>query len=193
MEDTIRFFDGFISGLKKHPWLKNAYIFLVVERNTGRESQHFDRYLQKYSNAMSIKQREDREAGWWTHRDTKIKYAFACRQDLIMNSLFYLKDMVCTNPGVEQKDKLKRTKKKLYDQMRNYKLLGNTIRDPFATQRETVSGKTNESGKITAGINDDLMFVLTGLCHMLNLFLQRLLPGITHYNTYLGHNETMVK
>jgi hypothetical protein len=94
---------------------------------------------------------------------------------------------------MKPQERLKKTKRKMFDQLKNYKLLRNSLTNPFGKAQETVSGKTNESGKITPGINDDLMFCLTGLCHMLNLFLQRSLPGIRHYDSYLGLNNTMVK
>jgi hypothetical protein len=80
----------------------------------------------------------------------------------------------------------------MYDQMRNYKPIYRKITNGFGIPIESVSGKTDDNGKILPGVNDDLMLALTGLCHMLNLFIQRLLPGVKGYNSYLNSRSNMI-
>jgi len=57
-EDVVWFFNEFITGLRRHPWLDAAWIIFAAEKNTGHESGHLVRELRKFSRIYAIRQKK---------------------------------------------------------------------------------------------------------------------------------------
>jgi hypothetical protein len=152
---------SFIEGIKRNPWLTNARLLFFCERNTGNESGHIEKALFPYG-VQCIRQKEDKDPGWWTDRSLKVKYAYSARYHMVTGSVFYMKDMVCTNPFLEDPSaRLPTVTKKFSEQASRYKFTYTKPTTPFAEKKVTVSGKVNEQGKIGDGFNDDLFFTFT--------------------------------
>ncbi len=127
-----------------------------------------------------MKQKEDKDYGWWTDRETKLRFAYNAQRQMVTGSVFMLADYVCTNPFVPALTRRSECTKKFINQMIRYKLTATTPTTAFATQKVTVSGKVNEQGKLSEGFNDDLFFTFTFVCDMVYKVLERVVPSIDY-------------
>jgi len=159
-DETEKLLVSFITTLRKHPYLENAFFIFVAERNTGQESGHMAGWVLKQRLTYCIKQREDRNYGWWTGPNEKMAYAFEARRKLKSNAVFFLKDWVCTNPWVEKpEERHKMTRDKFFEQMNRYRVDEETTKSGGTKSR--ISGKLNAEGKLQKGQNDDLFMTFT--------------------------------
>jgi hypothetical protein len=178
--DAIELFKSFIRAIRRNPWLSDAWIVFIAERNNGNASGHLSEELTKFQKTVSVRQRDDRDYGWWTDNAAKVKYAYTAREVVSLGSLFFMKDMAVGNPFLEENTRVDFMKKKFFDQMTRYKLLPNKPTTPFARKAITVTGKANEDGKVSEGFNDDLFFTFTMTVHMLRDFYKHQIPDIDY-------------
>ena len=90
-----------------------------------------------------------------------------------MNSIVYMKDMICTNPFVDPSDRRKKTKAKFEEQLKRYKPVMTTPKDPQSTPKMTVSGKTDKEGRISGMFKDDLITNFALNMYLWDLLLTR--------------------
>ncbi len=161
-EDSIWFFQEFMSGLRKHPWIDGAWLMFAAETNTGHESGHLVTELKKMKRVYAIREKEDGEYGWRTDNKAKVHYAWSARAKMASDAVFLMKDLVCKNPWVEKEDvRRQKVVEKFYDQMSRYQIVELAQHSAATPARVTTSGKVNQEGRIQAGKNDDLFFTFT--------------------------------
>jgi hypothetical protein len=161
--------------------MSDAYILFVAERNSGRESGYLALHLrQNFKKVMLIKQKEDKDYGWWTAHDGKKEYAYTARYNIVTQNIALLQDYVCQNSWISPEKRRDECTKKFYTQMGRYRLVSSKPNTAFGTGKVTVSGKTNEQGKISDGFNDDLFFVFTWCCSMLDKLYHQTIPNLNY-------------
>ena len=131
-------------GIKKHPLLENALGIFIPERNTGHECGFLAEEFLTFKNtyALSI---DGKEFGAWTAKGDKIKYLYAARNHMIMDSLVYAEHLVCMNPFLNARDRLDITLKKFHDQMKSYQFVGTEEKNAHQMVKYTASGKTDKN------------------------------------------------
>jgi hypothetical protein len=128
------------------------------------------------------------DVGWFTDNTYKVKYAYAAREKIKEEAVFFVEDWICTNPWLQAEKRSFITKQKFFEQMSRYKLFSGSLASPFSKQKTTITGKTNESGKVSAGYNDDLMFCFTMNIYMTNEILNGNIPNLD-YNKILPKDQ----
>jgi hypothetical protein len=181
-ESELFYITAFIKALRVHPWLSQAYILFVGEKNSGHDSGHVARpLLEGFKGIIPVKEHENKDYGWWTSNNAKLKYAYSCRYALTMGSVFVMKDCVTVNPWIKgPPDKRIFTYNKLVAQMKRYKPTYTTPTTAFSARKVTVSGKVDEHGKLSSGVNDDLFMTFTMACHFLDEFMYRRIPNLDY-------------
>jgi hypothetical protein len=165
VDDVFYVFDEFIKQLRKHPWLEHSWFVFVAERNTGREAGHLQRrFILHKGNSFSIKQKPDKDYGWWTSNIEKLRYAYWTRDKIVENAITFLDSMIVTSVQTDmsfQDDLRKKVIEKLFDQMQRYQEKELQGLSGASIPKVAISGKMDEEGKLKKGQNDDLMFTLT--------------------------------
>jgi hypothetical protein len=133
-----------------------------------------------YNRVILIRQKEDRDYGWWTDRQGKLRYAYCARDAVVTGNACLMEDYICTNPWVPEATRRTLNLKKFYDQMGRYTLVTTKPTNPFAQNKVTVSGKVNEKGKMSETCNDDQFLLFTWGCDMVNRIMYREIPHINY-------------
>lgn len=155
----------------------------VCERNTGYEAGSIKEVLERIDRrSVSVRERADRDYGWWTSNTTKIGYATAAREALVVHNVRFAQEWaVCaTHPQRRHvpAERLRREAKvELGVQLHNVRAFTKQNSNPTSTARATVSGKLDDAGRVRADQNDDLFITLGMACFFLSLFEQRRLPN----------------
>ena len=101
-----------------------------------------------------------------TDNQTKVRCAYKARECMVMHSVFYMKDFICTNPWLDASTRRQTTKAKFEEQLKRFKPVLTSPKDPHSTPKITVSGKTDKEGKVSGMFKDDIMCAFS-----LNMFL----------------------
>lgn len=138
--DATELLTGFVSAIRMHQWLQGAWIIFCCERNMAHEAGFLTEPLLVMNKVVGIAQHEYKDYGWWTDNPTKVKMAYEARRCMAMNSVFYMKDFICTNPWDEPTKRREKVKRKFEEQMKRFKPVMSQPRDPHSTPRITISG-----------------------------------------------------
>lgn len=171
-------FKSHIEGLRRNPFLQSAWIVSIIERNTGHESGHLseelDNYVKTYPFYQSAKPArqtrftERENPGVWTDRFNKGMYAKAISDCLAEKKLRFLKDCVCANPFQTADNALKTAKKELQSQMSRARWIANQRTVDTGHSISSWSAKSGPDGKLSKGINDDIVVTLGMTMHWKN-------------------------
>jgi hypothetical protein len=172
--------ESFIIGLRNNNWLSSAIIIFIPERNTGHESGRIEKIVMRHAKSMSYREKEDRNPGVFTTNNLKLDYATEIRDQLKMNSVFFMENFVCENPYMDKDKRRRETQKKLFDQLKRVRYVVKKNKTPFANENVAVSGKVNEKGNISDGYNDDLFFVFGMGLYWIKMFWREEMPGINY-------------
>lgn len=181
----LEFARAFFDGLRRHPWLAGAWIVFVMERNTGHEAGHVSNLLlTRDTRAVAVRQKANKDYGWWTSNDMKIGYAAAGRTRLRTKSVAMLGSMVCTNPFADSEktddDLRSDMRAELSQELSRVREVSTRSDNPLATSRTTVSGKVGEDGKVMHGQNDDLFITFCMACFFTSMFIEERIPFLDY-------------
>jgi hypothetical protein len=201
-----------IEGLRKDPFLKDAAIILISEKNTGFESARHWKIVEEYQPAYAMYENqrnlddvvntEEEDPGVTTTAHTKNLYARAISDALGKRRIYFYDRMVVGNPWMKPKEsRASIIKAKLTTQMSNSRrklpLMGIEHGGSSTLGSHTVtvtwSGKIGPDGKIVPGQNDDLV-VIFGLCiHWTNRILRMDLAGFPYKVLFANaqHRDSM--
>lgn len=152
----------FLDALETHPWLRFAMRIFLAERNSAMQSGELARIVRKRPRTYCIRQKDDRDFGWWTSSKEHGEWAVSLREKMQSGSVFFMKDWIAMDLDgktnmFEKKEKMHR---QLIEQASRLKEEKEKITKPGQIARSHVSGKTDTNGKIVDGQNDDLAVTL---------------------------------
>lgn len=122
---------------------------------------------------IALSQYEEKDYGWWTDNNAKINYAYKTREFMAMGAVRYMKDWVCVNPWIKPEDRRKITKQKFEEQMKRFRPVTTSVKDPHMIPRMTVSGKVDKDGKISGAFQDDLMMAFCMGIYIWHMIIMR--------------------
>lgn len=173
------FFSKFMEKLYIHPWLRNTTFVLFVERNIQAGPHVVENVMARYSRHYIIREPGDSETlGWWTNHVRKSLYVVSGAEQMRENKIFMLRDMVCTNPWLNRKDRLRSTLDGLYDQLPRFK-----ERDPPpGSERKfpIISGCIDDQGRKIQGAKDDRALTFFMALCVMDWLLKRKMPGVDY-------------
>ena len=127
-EDFKPFFANFLARVRSHPWLKDTFIVVACERNTGFVSGSLREITRNIPNVYTLFEQENAPPGIFTDPYKKNEYAILIRRELMRGSLFFLKDFIVAAPSLtsgslnstvstDQTEYRKEVRLDLFDQM----------------------------------------------------------------------------
>lgn len=152
-------FDRFCDGVFAHPWLSSAATtkILTVELGTGYEAGRFAARFLRRPRAYCIREhRSSADYGWRTTKISKNQYTQQLWMKMAEGAIYYLDDMVCANPWLDETSRRERTVKEFEEQVSRFQTIHKTSANPFAEPSVTTSGKVGHDGTIQQGVNDDM-------------------------------------
>lgn len=203
-----------LNALSHHPWLNNAWKVFFCERNTGHQSGVLGRIVDKFQPSYNVYQplganSRFRSApsqdihfetscdnsviakgnpGIWTDRRMKENYGVAARRYLATNGVSYLKGCVSANPKKTPETSFSETRREFESQLaRARPVCSRPSVDTGVSPRVSWSAKTGPDGKMSEGMNDDLLFTFAMGCHWLPLFIAQEIQGIPYQRLGLTH------
>lgn len=148
-------------ALRRRPWLADARILFCAERNQGDSAIFALDCLREFSNVVPLRQRPDKDFGWWTTDLTKLESADRTAQKLVEGCIAFSEELTVACPLLGATERERETLDEFFDQMRRYKYEGRAKKSAHGAARMTVTAKTDAEGVVREGFNDDLMITLT--------------------------------
>jgi hypothetical protein len=102
----------------------------------------------------------DQNPGFWTGEQLKTDFAKALQDALNNQNLMYYVNCVTANPYINADVASKKTKEELHSQLHRSKYVKNHRTIDIGVPKTSWSGKTGANGKLSAGINDDMVVML---------------------------------
>jgi hypothetical protein len=153
-----RFLD-FLSEIRKHPWLKDAFIIYIGERNTGQVSASHGTVIAEMFKGNFVRDPDKPDAGVWTTRERKVEYLDVSRDQIARRGLRFLKDCIVICERTEKPaTRFIEMKKELFRQLYRIKPLASRTGADYTPAFVSWSGKLGEDGKPSPDLNDDLAF-----------------------------------
>lgn len=172
--DCITLLKGFVTEIRKIECFRNSWILFCPERNLGHEGGYLAQpFSELHPKNKPLAQYEEKDYGWWTDNAAKINYAYKTREIMATGGVRYMKNWVCTNPWLPPEDRRKITKTKFEEQMRRFRPVTTSVKDPHNIPRMTVSGKVDKDGKISGSFQDDLMMAFCMSIYLWHLIIMR--------------------
>jgi hypothetical protein len=141
-----------IRAIRGHPKLKDAWIINFFESNLGQESSHMAHMVRNERKCWTMY--EKGRAGVITTHDRKTKYTESVLGFFNMEAIHFLEETVCANPYVDANDRLEKVKAEFKKQMLQFQK--NVLQPAQAWE----VAKVIYSGKVKAGMNDDIVMTL---------------------------------
>ncbi len=139
------------------------------------------RKMKTYCKVIPISETGDDDYGWYTKPGNPLKYVQVASRYMMMDSVQFMKDLVCENPLMDPKNRRDVTVKKFKEQLYKLKPIQSKQMDPLTIPRVGVSGKVNNEGKVSSMFNDDLAMSFSMGMYLFDLFLERRIPGIDYH------------
>lgn len=115
-----------------------------------------------------------------TDLHTKVQAAYKTRHYFVMGAIGYMEDFICTNASLDSKTRRQTTKAKFEEQLKRYKPVVTSPKDPHSTPKVTVSGKTNKEGKVSGTFRDDLMSTCCLNNYIWDMLLNKKVPNFNY-------------
>ena len=172
----------------------------MCERNTGYESGTINAFLHEVdyelfgertpSRCVSVRQKKDRDFGWWTTNEIKMSYASSAQAALGTRSVRFMEGWACgslhhTVAHLPKDTVRERMKTELLIQLNNVRVFNKEGTTPLTTKKTTISGKVDETGKVREGQNDDMFIVLGMAPFFMRMHMNRALPNF-NYREFWG-------
>lgn len=179
-------FTSHIDAIRRNPFLRHAWIIVMIERNTGHEAGHLSEILDDrhrypktykfYEKALPESRRRHtpmEDPGFITDMYKKGKYAKSLSDALDDGAVRYLSTCVCANPFKDEDKALDDAKRELHSQIARARWITNSRSTDMGFAKSSWSACTGADGKIAKGVNDDLVITLS-----MNLYwTNRILSG----------------
>jgi len=183
-------------AIRQDPFLKQAYLIVIYEKNTGYESGHHWKIVEEYKPSHVVFQKNvdadkaidtaDQDPGIDSNFFLKNQYARVIGEALRKRIIYFYCNWVCANPWTKPYSTRRAlAKKNLLSQLANCRLKLPAM-DPAraqlgaATPRITWSGKIGPDGKPVHGQNDDLAMSLGQCLYWINRIYQMNYPGFPY-------------
>lgn len=178
--DAKALFASHIEGLRRHPFLRHAWIISMIERNTGHESGHLSEVAAAYPRVYSVYQDAIPDAkrdmtpkanpGVFTGNN-KVDYAKTLIAALNDGAVRFLDTCVCANPFKDEEVALEKTKRELYAQISRARWVASSRSVDIGAPRTGWSAKSGADGHIVKGAQDDLVVTLAMGIYWMNRIL----------------------
>ena len=185
-----------MTKLRSDPFLEDAYIIIIYEKNTGFEAGHNCKIIEEYQPAYAVYDKVvdtekaqdtiDEDPGIVTTIGRKNEYARLLSDALRKRKIYFYEGCVCANPWKRPYEaRLENSKTDLYRQLSNCRKQLPSM-DPTRAHlgtmapRVTWSGKIGHDGKMIHGQNDDLAMALAQCIYWVYRIMQMDYPTIPY-------------
>jgi len=175
-------FISLIGKIKKHPWLCDAWIIYIGERNTGIVSATHGEILSNIApKSYSIRDEKAKDAGVWTDKAKKSRYGDHAREIFMMERIRYAKELIVLGTKTEEiVERQTDMRIELYKQVQRIQPTISGNQGDTALEFNSWSGKLDANGKKDPTINDDVAFSLfMGMYYALQ-FINQLITNIDY-------------
>jgi hypothetical protein len=189
-------FISHIEALRSNPFLRHAWIIVMIERNTGHEAGHLSELLGRYQKVYTLyekalpdsKRRHTpmEDPGIVTDMYKKGKYAKSLSEALNEGVLRYLSTCICANPFKDENKALEETKRELHAQISRARWITNSRSTDMGFAKSSWSACTGADGKIAKGVNDDLVITLSMNLYWTNRILSGAQASVDYEMIELG-------
>jgi hypothetical protein len=197
-----------LDKLRSDPFLRDAWIILIYEKNTGFEAAHGWKIVEEYQPSYAVYQKVaeidkamdtiDQDPGINTGITLKNEYARILTDALRKRKIYFYVDCVCANPWKRPyESRLESSKTELYRQLTNCRKQLPSM-DPSRSHlgatapKVTWSGKIGHDGKVIHGQNDDLVIALAQCLYWIYRIMQMNYPTIPYHEIFPNIQERNV-
>lgn len=158
----------------------------MCERNTGYEAGSINEVLRRVDHKnIAVRERSDRDFGWWTTNNMKMGYGTTARKALGLKSVRFMDGWVCCASHGDNKlrseDEVRTaTKDEFIMQLGNVRAINKLATDPASHNRTVLSGKAGDDGKVRKDQDDDLFITFGMCCFIIPLYQRGRLPNFPH-------------
>ena len=144
---------GHIRAIRGHPDLRDAWIINFFESNLGLEAAHMAHMCRNERRCYT--QYEKGKCGVLTTHDRKEKYTHSFLNYFNTEAVHFVNDWVCVNPFEDANDRHRKVRAELKKQMLSFQkmVIGNE-NAPYQLAKHIYSGK------VKAGMNDDIVMTI---------------------------------
>lgn len=154
-----------IRALRGHPDLRDAWIINFFESNLGQESSHMAHMVKDERRCWTMY--EKGKAGVVTTHERKTKYTESVLNFFNMEAIHFINEPICANPYVDANDRWNKVKAEFKKQLLQFQK--NVLMPANAWE----VAKVVYSGKVKAGMNDDIAMTLLFTCFWAQQFVGR--------------------
>jgi hypothetical protein len=134
--------------------------------------------------SVCVRQRAEKDYGWWTSADMKTGYAAAGRARINDFSVRYLADDVVANPFIGASVPVAEHREAVHTEFfRQLMLVREVSSQPTTALQQVhiaISGKVGEDNKIVRGQNDDAAMTFMMATYFTAMMLERKIPYIDY-------------
>jgi hypothetical protein len=191
--DCMRFFQCFLSALRRHPALERTHLVLCGERNTGHEVHYLGEALEMFSSKSIVEQKGDRDEGWWTDHSNKqimlddADHALGCQQIRIAEDWVVAAGYTKDTPEKRREKVLEQFEAEL----KRYGEHERPTNDPSMAPKVFISGRVAEDGRFEKSARDDLAFSFCFNIWLNRKIMRRIAPGV-NYRAVFGLDQRPV-
>lgn len=169
-----------IKALRNIDVLRGSYIVFCAEDNLSQMAGFLASIVRRFDRYILLSRTGDDRYGWRT-RCVKDKqdYLRAAESAFARRQVTFLKKWICANPFNEQENSKESTLKKFAKQMKRYCEYEKTNSTTGKRTRQ-VSGTLDDNGNFIHNIKDDIAFVFTLGCHLLDLLGAKSIPSVPY-------------
>jgi len=182
---VIDFVHAFLEAIIKDPRFMDARIIFCSEKNMGHEACFISQYVvEHFRNVIIVSKDGDVDYGLYSSHVSKVQQAYITWEAMRRHTIKFAKNWICTNPFLDDNiDKCAYTKTKLHEQLSRYKSFELTVDSVGGRMnKQVVSGKADDSGKIIKNYTDDLAFNFCYNLWLIEQILGKYLPNIQFTN-----------
>jgi len=154
-----------IRALRGHPDLREAWIINFFESNLGQESSHMAHMVKNERKCWTMY--EKGKAGVVTTHERKTKYTESVLNFFNMEAIHFINNPVCANPYVDANNRWSKVKTEFKKQMLQFQ------KNVLMPANSWDVAKIVYSGKVKAGMNDDICMTLLFTCFWAQQFVGR--------------------
>lgn len=196
--DRASYAATFFTELRQNEALRNAWIIFVCERNTGYEAGSLNEVLQAVDpKNVAVRERADRDYGWWSTKNIKMAYGTTSRKALGMKSVRFMRGWVaCSSYGdskLKSPDAVRAaTKEEFIIELGNVRVVNKLTTNPASNDQASISGKVGEDGKVRRDQNDDLFITFGMALFIMELYVKDRLPNFDHRRVRASYGAQIV-
>ncbi len=190
------FLHAHLAALRQHPWLRDANLLFMGERNSGGSVGTILDYMRDIPRFIPLKQSANKDYGFFTDVRNKTTMVTQAARKVQEGAVFYAKDFVVANPYERERkpflsdaDMRLAVQKNFVDQLRRMRFHLSLPKTPHATARMAVSGKLDEEGRPRDGFDDDMAIAFCMNVHVWLLLRQRQIPGLNYGLLFRGNTR----